>query len=602
MVAWYIGHYWQEARKAAYARVKIVADNTASNIEDILRDNEAVLGQLAERPLVRALDPRHCDPVLAQYISVRPEYSTLAVRDAQANIVCTLLSNPPSAQLVKNSAWFQEAMRTGRFTVSDATFRPSPRGWVSISAFPIRDDKNKVSGFVFFSIDLLRLNRHLFQLPGDAVVAVADGSGKLLLRSADPEQWIGKAPPHLTSAEFQGQQEGYFSRQGVDNIKRLYAFVPVPGTSWWVFAGLPEDEVLADSRERLIHGIAIGCAALLLVLILAYRVSSAIVNPIRGLARVSAAIAGGDTTARADLAGPPEIERVARQFNEMLDVRDRVEERLRRTEGVLLDKNRQLAEAVEKLETARNQTLRAERSALDYAERLRAMSRRMVEVQESEQRSLARDLHDSVSSSLAVVGLELHTIEGELAAESLAKVGPRLSDCIELVKAIMENARDISSDLHSATLDYAGLAAALEDLGSKFAKRTKLAIDVTVPEQRQRAPADAEVALFRIAQEAITNCVKHAHASRAAIELSFQEAHVSLSIADDGQGFDPVEVAQGGSRQGLGLLLMRERAEAAGGELHIDSTRGKGTRVVVRLPCCSELEHSPEDRTRLPAV
>src|SRR5512146_424947 len=99
LVAWYIGHYWQEARKAAYARVKIVADNTASNLENILRDNEAVLSQLAERPLIRALDPTHCDPVLAQYISVRPEYSTLAVRDAQANIVCSLLPNPPPTQL-----------------------------------------------------------------------------------------------------------------------------------------------------------------------------------------------------------------------------------------------------------------------------------------------------------------------------------------------------------------------------------------------------------------------------------------------------------------------------------------------------------------------
>ena len=257
----------------------------------------------------------------------------------------------------------------------------------------------------------------------------------------------------------------------------------------------------------------------------------------------------------------------------------------KQTEAMLLEKNRELADAVQELELAKEHTMRAEKSALDYAQRLRSLSRRIVELQESEQRSLARELHDSVSSSLAVVGLELHSIEEELPPEALEKVGPRLEDCIQLVKDIMGNARDISSDLHSAMLEHAGLAPALGDLAGKLEKRTRLVIDVAAPEQRQRVLARTEAALFRIAQEALTNCVKHAHASRAAVQLSFDDQSVMLSITDDGEGFDLEELAKGGLREGLGLLSMRERAEAIGGEFSVASAPGKGTKIVVRAPC-----------------
>src|SRR5512140_3312025 len=115
LIAWYVLHEWREARTAAYAQVRILAQDTATNIQDLLHDNEAVLRRLAERPLVRQLDPARCDPILAEYVAVRPEYSTLAVRNARAEIVCTLLDAPPAAQSVRTAPWFLEAMRSGKF-------------------------------------------------------------------------------------------------------------------------------------------------------------------------------------------------------------------------------------------------------------------------------------------------------------------------------------------------------------------------------------------------------------------------------------------------------------------------------------------------------
>ena len=319
IVVWYVAHDSQEAQESAYAQVKILADNVAANLQHLLSENEEVLGHFVERPLVKALDPKNCDPILDMYVKARPDYNTLAIRDASANIVCTLLPNSPSAQIVKEFPWFKEAVRTGKFTIGDANFRPSPPAWVSISALPIRDERQNVSGLVFFSIDLLKLNQRLFQsVRKDALVEVVDHDGRFLLHSIDPGQWIGNAPPHPLTDEVRGQREGFISVPGIDNIKRLYAYVTVPGTSWRVFASLPEDEVLGLSRERLAIGGALGFAVLILVLFLAWRIGLATVNPIHELVRTSSKIAGGDTSARVtEQGGSREIRMLGQTFNEM---------------------------------------------------------------------------------------------------------------------------------------------------------------------------------------------------------------------------------------------------------------------------------------------
>ena len=320
--AWHFAATYREATAAADVKLNILAANVTSSLEDMLEDNEQVLGRLAERPLVKALDPRHCDPILGLYIEARPEYSTLAVRDAKGNIVCTRLSNPPPANSVREAPWFKSALRWGRFTVSDASERAVPPGWVSISAFPIRDGGSAVSGFVFFSIDLISLNRHLFQaMPQGAVIEVVDRNGRFLLRSTEASQWIGRNASRLFGVG--AEAPAYFAEEGVDHVRRLYASATVPGTGWRVFAGLPEDEVLAGPRAELARGIGIGLAVLALMLLLAWRIGRSIVRPVLELARTSKQIAAGEEGVRADESGPRELRRVAAEFNRMLDIQQR---------------------------------------------------------------------------------------------------------------------------------------------------------------------------------------------------------------------------------------------------------------------------------------
>ena len=561
LLVWYFITMRQDAYRDAYTKVRILAQSTASNLEDILNDNQAVLARLAQRPRVRALDPKACDPILDLYVAARPEFSTLAVRDAEANIVCSLLSDPPSTEIVRKADWYKRVVMSGQFSVGDAANRPSPNAWVFVTAHPIRGRRNEVSGFILFSSDLFKLNRHLFQsVPKNAVVEVVDRNGRFLLRSAQPEDWIGIPAPNAIPEGALRKLEGEFSLEDVDGTRRLYSFVTVPNAGWRVFAGLPEDEVLAESRALLARSLAVGLVVLLAIGALLYTTSSGLARSIRGLAAIADRIASGEMQARSPIEGPPEIQFVARQLNGMLD----------------------------RLERANDRIVRAERWALNYAERLKSMSRRMVEVQENEQRRLARELHDRISSNLAVVGLDLHAVESELCSECAERASWRLSDCRALVESTMQDARSISADLHSAMLDHGGLGPALEDLCSKFATRTGLSVHFSAADGVPRATEEVETALYRIAQEALTNCAKHAQAEHIVVDLARVDGMIALTVADDGNGYDAAAVDEADTREGLGLLSMRERAEAFGGEFRVESSPGKGTRIIARAPVAGQ--------------
>ncbi|HUY03325.1 MAG TPA: cache domain-containing protein [Rhodocyclaceae bacterium] len=267
--------------------------------------------------------------------------------------------------------------------------------------------------------------------------------------------------------------------------------------------------------------------------------------------------------------------------------RKRAEQRIRELN---LDLERRVAARTDELLVA-NQSLEAEigerklveSSALDFAARLQVMTRRYTGAQEAEKRRLARELHDRVSSSLTAVGLNLGLIARQLPPDAAEKVKERLSDTLALLKDTMMNAREISHDLHPSVLDYGGIVPALEDYGRKFFDHTGIAVQVSGDDPEIRLPAEMEIALYRIAQEALTNCAKHANANKVTISLNGDAERTSFAISDDGSGFDLNMLARGRKTHGLGLLSMRERAEAIGGRLKLESAPGKGTRIHIEI-------------------
>lgn len=225
---------------------------------------------------------------------------------------------------------------------------------------------------------------------------------------------------------------------------------------------------------------------------------------------------------------------------------------------------------------------RAEAEARVYAEQLQAVSQRVVEIQETERRNLSAELHDRIGQDLAAINLNLHIVKDQLSAELLTKIGPRLDDSIALVERTVEVARDVAGTLRPLILDDYGLAVTLRAYGEQFTARTGIRVIVEAQHPVPRLPQEAEMTLFRISQEALTNVQKHAKAAVVRMMLAVDPESVSLAIADDGCGFD-VESANSHATNGLGLLIMQERLRGVKGALRIESRRGAGTRVTARI-------------------
>ncbi|MEO5772312.1 MAG: cache domain-containing protein, partial [Burkholderiaceae bacterium] len=348
LFAWLFAREWQLAQSHAYDRARLLAEGTASRLSTELQARERVLRRFAERPLVRALDPARCDPLIAEYTEVHPEFTGLDLRDVAGNVVCAYRANAPGAAQVAIQAWFQSAVGRDGFGASPAFLSPRTGRWVSVLSQPIRGDGGKAVGLVLLAIDLLELQQRVIgPLPVEALVAVGDTNGNIVLRSRDPEAWLGKpAPPLHLALSRQGAESKI---EGVDGVLRLYAHTTVPTLGWQVVAGLPEATVLAQQRDLLARGAGLGLVVLLLMLLLAWWIARSAVGPIRELAAVARRIASGDLQARAGLDGPAEVGVVAQQFNLMLDVRDRSDAERTRVEQALRDRERFTAALVSNL-------------------------------------------------------------------------------------------------------------------------------------------------------------------------------------------------------------------------------------------------------------
>ncbi|MCC6624323.1 MAG: sensor histidine kinase, partial [Deltaproteobacteria bacterium] len=200
----------------------------------------------------------------------------------------------------------------------------------------------------------------------------------------------------------------------------------------------------------------------------------------------------------------------------------------------------------------------------------------LVRGQEDERRRLARARHDGGGQVLTLLAIEL---EREAAREPDPARGERLRERSAMINGLLLDLRRLSHDLHPATLDQLGLGAALRELAGQH--RGALAVEVAL-EGTVELPPDVAVHLFRIAQAALTNVVRHARARRAVLTLARAADGVRLVIEDDGVGF-----VAGASATGLGLVGMRERAAWLGGTFTLDSAPGRGARIVISVPSTS---------------
>jgi len=226
--------------------------------------------------------------------------------------------------------------------------------------------------------------------------------------------------------------------------------------------------------------------------------------------------------------------------------------------------------------------------------RAQVLAKQVLNAQESERRSISRELHDEFGQELTSVQLGLQRITTLVNQQP---VQTKLHEIMGTVEHVLEKMRDLSRGLRPTALDDFGLVPALEWLVEQHVKRGGLHVQIIADEPEARLPEEVETVCFRVTQEALTNVVRHGQATRVTIELHLYAERLELTIHDNGIGFD-LTAAMNNATHGnsLGLLNMHERVELVGGRMQMTTAPGQGTRLHALIPL---KPHAPNTERRI---
>ena len=207
------------------------------------------------------------------------------------------------------------------------------------------------------------------------------------------------------------------------------------------------------------------------------------------------------------------------------------------------------------------------------------LSRKLINAQERERARLARELHDDLSQSLALLSIQVHSIASN--SGDPTNLSSQLGNISSQIDRLSSDVHRISHELHPAKLEQLGLESALRGICREIGATHGVKIDFHTEGMPRSLPNDISLCLYRVAQESLQNIVKHSGASNARVELELVNDQIRLSIADNGNGF---AISDGNEHGGLGLISMKERLRSVDGTIRIDSTVGAGTKVVASVP------------------
>jgi signal transduction histidine kinase len=322
-----------------------------------------------------------------------------------------------------------------------------------------------------------------------------------------------------------------------DDDRLLIASAPISDSRWHVRIAQPRADALAPVLT--LRRILVGSAALLLpfAVLVAVGAARSIRQPVLAMTATAERLARGEVAAPVPPAGEDEIGRLALAL-----------EQLRRT--------------------------------LQGDERRTQLLKRVMSAQEEERRRIARELHDQTTQQLSALAMQL-----DAAAAARPNAAEALARAQSIVRSAIDDLHRLIHDLRPSMLDDLGLLPAIGSYADSHLSAHGIVVHCEFPAAVPTLPPEAATALYRVAQEAITNVARHAAAETVLIACTVSPDRIVIEIEDDGVGFEPASVTQPReSGEGLGLLGMRERVALLGGRLDIESESGRGTRVVAELP------------------
>lgn len=521
-----------EIREARHRALRI-AQSTASQVRAAQRDSLALLHAVAARWSTAGAGS--CEWSFA-VVDSSPQYVDLFFFDRSGRLACS--ANPTGEKAGLSAAarpWIESQLRAGRLPAGSAQTHVVNRRWLSVLPAAVKSSDGEGGG----TLVLLRLPEAVWHetFPSDTVITILDHRGLVVSRSEQPERWSGRSAREFDVAKVvMRSKEGITHGVGLDGVDRQYGFTFVPELGWHIYVGVPTAVIMQPLRETYVRAAAVGVVIILLVIAAAVLLARALVTPVNALATRAAGFARGEPGPVGPVRGPREVVMLAETFDAMIGSRSEAERRLK------------------------------------------ALSDRLLEIQEDERTRIARELHDDLGQSLTalkmdVVGLLRKSTES-------AETQPLAERIVRTLDDTVSSLQRISSELRPSALDDLGLAAAVEAEAELFEQRTGIECEVSFGEEVELDNVCA-TAIYRIVQEGLTNVARHADATRVELRLRHRSPDVVLEVRDDGRGITEDERDDPSS---LGLLGIRERADLLGGTVHIEGIAGRGTILRVRIP------------------
>ncbi|MFV2063156.1 MAG: ATP-binding protein [Chloroflexota bacterium] len=393
-------------------------------------------------------------------------------------------------------------------------------------------------------------------------IVTPDGSTALSIGQGSPAGSLSAHMPAIEGMLTAREATALIDRRASD--PHVMAGVPIRDSPLYLVLEQPVDVALAlpnELREQLLILIAVGFIGALTV---AWFTTRRVVKPTEELTLAASQMARGDLTEPIDVSAQDEIGILAETLELM---RNR-----------LLDAQEELV----------NVNVDLERRIDERTARLGFVLRKTISAQEDERHALARELHDETAQTLAALTIALDRAREDVGAGP-DKALERISEAKAIAARLLSETRRLIMGLRPSILDDLGLGPAIAWYAETVMAEREQGVVVRVDAPAERLPRHLEVALFRIAQEALNNVAKHAAASNVLVRMRRYDDEVELSIEDDGEGFD-VEpaLARAAGAGGVGLAGMQERVALLGGSMKITSEPGRGTVIRVRAPITTE--------------
>lgn len=446
--------------------------------------------------------------------------------------------------------YFRETSALRTSTFSDIIKEPGSGEDIIVIAVPIEKPNGQFVGVIAgrFYLSFQRLGQEIQKLRvgEEGTAYLVDRQGRLIYHPDSRLIGTDFSSREAVKQLQQGSRTGAITSRenGQPNTVEGYAVVQVPG--WGLVIGEPWAQVVQPAQSALQPIVVVLVVGLITVAAFVSLGVQAVTDPIQNLVIQTRQVTAGDYDAQVMLSRIKEIRELGMAFNEMVG-------QIRK-----------------------------------YRAGVRQYVADITQSQEEERKRIARELHDDTVQSLIAIGQRIELIKGTL--DDPIEARTRLNELRTMVTGAIASVRQFSRDLRPLALEDLGLVAAMQYLVNQLAQSEGIDVDFTVEGTPDGLPADMEVAIYRILQEALNNVKKHAHATEVTVLAQFTNKQIALTVEDNGRGFTvPASITDFATSGSFGVMGLQERAQLFGGNIEVESQPDEGTLVRLVMPRKSDL-------------